>query len=233
MAMTDRASAIAERVHRLRAELPPHVRLIAVTKYAEIPDVQAAIAAGVTDIGENRVQEARRKHGIMLAGAAAGPAPGSPSVAWHLIGHLQTNKVRQAVGLFDVIQSLDSRRLVAAVDEESGRLGKRQEVYLQVNTSGEASKHGFTPGDAAAEWPAIQQLPHLRVTGLMTIAPARAAEGELRACFRKLRELRDRLAAGLPDGLPWLSMGMTDDYRLAVEEGANVVRIGRLIFATP
>jgi len=210
---------IAQRLAAIRAAIDGALRraddrdravtVVGVTKNAPAAVVEAAAAAGVTDIGENRVQEAMQKATAVRA-----------AVRWHLIGHLQRNKVKQAVELFTVIHSVDSLRLIDAL----AATGRPLEVFLQVNVTGETTKHGAHPDDARALLQQALRTPSLRVTGLMTMAPL---GGDPRPGFRALRQLRDDLdGAGDGPPLPHLSMGMSDDYVVAVEEGATHVRIG-------
>lgn len=195
------------------------VTVVAVSKTVPAERVRAAIAAGATDLGENRVQEAAPK--IDTLGHA---------VTWHLIGHLQRNKARAAVTLFDLIHGVDGVELATALNRHAATLGKRQRVLFQVNVSGEESKSGFALDALRAEAARLAALPSLRPEGLMTIAPQGASEAELRRVFGRLYALRDELAPAF--GAEWrhLSMGMTDDYEIAVEEGATFVRVGRAIF---
>jgi hypothetical protein len=211
--------------------------MIAVTKTHAAEVVAQAVAAGLYDLGENRVQEAEPK---IAALSAQHPAP-----RWHLIGHLQRNKARRAVQLFDMVHSLDSLRLAQALDrhmrEQATPTRQRLPVLLQVNVSGEASKEGFAlPGGVANRdqvpplLAAIEQilaLPHLHVQGLMTVAPLLDDPRAARPIFQALRSLRDMLAQQFPQA-DWhhLSMGMTDDFEVAIEEGATLVRIGRALF---
>ena len=165
------------------------------------------------EIGENRVQEALAKIG-QLSGL-------EPRPTWHMVGHLQTNKARVAAGIFDIIHSVDSIRLAEAL---SRCTQKTMPILLEVNLAGEASKMGFSPAEVAAALELISRLPRLEVKGLMTIAPMASDAEQVRPVFRKLRSLRDSL------GLEQLSMGMTGDFEVAIEEGATMVRIGRAIF---
>jgi pyridoxal phosphate enzyme (YggS family) len=196
------------------------VVVVAVSKTVPLERLRSAPAAGIADLGENRVQEAAAKIEALGHG-----------VTWHLVGHLQRNKAKAAVTLFDLIHSVDDVELATALDRHAGVLGKRQRVLFQVNVSGEASKSGFTAAELRTVVERLAALPHLQPEGLMTIAPQGAGEEELRGIFRALRLLRDQLAPAFPGG-PWrhLSMGMTDDYEIAVEEGATLVRVGRAIF---
>lgn len=205
-----RIAAACTRSGRDRSE----VTLVAVTKTFPAADVDYALAAGMTDVGENKVQEARDKK--PLAGGAA---------RWHLIGHLQSNKAKDAVRLFDVIQTVDSIELAERLARFAEAAGKRQDVMLQVNVGGEEQKSGAEPADVAAIAHRVRHLPPLNLIGLMTIPPAGQAEA-MRPYFRELRAMRDDL------GVQHLSMGMTDDFEVAIEEGSTVIRVGRAIFGS-
>ena len=197
------------------------VTLIAVSKTVSLDLVRIAYNLGVTDFGENRVQDALPK--------IAEFSP--PDMRWHMIGHLQSNKANKVIGAFASVESVDNLHLAQTLERHASKQGVTLPVLLQVNVSGEASKEGM----AAAEAPEIARqvvaLPHLRVEGLMTIAPIAQNPEETRPVFRQLRLLRDHLRNEIPQ-CEWrhLSMGMTDDYRVAIEEGATIVRIGRAIF---
>jgi hypothetical protein len=206
-ALEERIAAACERAGRPRDE----VRLVAVTKTFPAADVDRAIAAGMTDVGENKVQEARDKQPD-VAGRAR----------WHLIGHLQSNKAKDAVRLFDLIQTVDSYELAEKLGRAAEAAGKRQDVLLQVNVGREPQKSGAAPEETAALVKRIGAIGALQVTGLMTIPPV----GEARPYFRELRSMRDDL------GLTELSMGMTDDFETAIEEGATIIRVGRAIFGS-
>jgi hypothetical protein len=188
------------------------VTLIAVTKTFPATDVNHALAAGITNVGENKVQEARDKKPAVTGEAR-----------WHLIGHLQSNKAKDAVRLFDVIQTVDSIDLASRIARIAAESEKLQDVMLQVNVGGEDQKSGAGLREAAEIARAIRELPSLNLRGLMTIPPLGEAE-EMRAYFRELRTMRDDL------GLEHLSMGMTDDFEVAIEEGATIIRVGRAIF---
>jgi PLP dependent protein len=188
------------------------VTLVAVSKTKPAELIEAAIAAGVTNVGENRVQEARDKQPLVRG-----------SARWHLIGHLQTNKVKDAVRLFDVIQTVDSIALAEKIAGAAASAGKVQDVLLEVNIGNEPQKSGAIPADVAALAKGVSARDALRLRGLMAIPPAGEPE-ETRRWFRALRALRDTL------GLQELSMGMTDDFEVAIEEGATIVRVGRAIF---
>lgn len=209
-ALESRIAAACARAGRARGD----VTLVAVTKTFPASDVDLAIAAGATNVGENKVQEARDKKPLVSAAAR-----------WHLIGHLQSNKVKDAVSLFDVIQSVDSLDLALRIGRFAEILGKRQDIYLQVNIGNEDQKSGAWIDDVPSLVSRIAAIDSVRLAGLMAIPPI--GEGEdARFYFRELRTLRD--AAGLPE----LSMGMTDDFEVAIEEGATVIRVGRAIFGS-
>jgi pyridoxal phosphate enzyme (YggS family) len=183
--------------------------------------VKMAYNLGVTQFGENKVQEALSK--------AAEFSP--TNIAWHMIGHLQSNKVSKAIGVFACIHSVDSFQLAELLNRHAERLGIRQVILLQVNVSGELSKEGMTQEEAIPLARKIVALPHLDVQGLMTIAPLVKDAEDVRPVFRALRHLRDQLRQEIPDyGWQHLSMGMTDDFPVAIEEGATLVRVGRAIF---
>ncbi|MGD2215737.1 MAG: YggS family pyridoxal phosphate-dependent enzyme [Gemmatimonadales bacterium] len=197
------------------------ITVVAVAKGHPLEATLAAREAGLQVIGENRVQEAKAKW----------TAAGDLGLSWHLVGHLQRNKVRQALQLFELIHSVDSLRLAATVDKEAERLGRRAAVLVQVNASGEESKYGFSTDDALGPIAEICAFEHIRVEGLMTMAPFTADETVLRETFRRTRALFDRCRDDLErfEGRH-LSMGMTNDFEIAVEEGSTMVRIGTALF---
>lgn len=220
-----RLGAVRERVELAAARAgrdPAAVTLIAVTKTRDAGTVAAAALAGVRDVGENRVQEAEGKI-IALAG--------QPHVRWHLIGHLQRNKARRAVELFDVIHSVDSLALAGTLSRHADEQRRSLQVFAQVNVSGEITKSGFEPADLLAQAPAMAVLPALHWRGLMTIGPLDADERTLRGVFGRTRTLSAELATVF-DPQRWnaLSMGMSDDFEWAIEEGATHLRVGRAIF---
>lgn len=193
------------------------VTLVAVTKSVAAEVINQAIAAGISDIGENRVQEAREKFSSL--------AP----VRRHMIGHLQTNKVNQAIELFDLIHSVDSLRLGEAIARRAARQGKVMPILVQVNISGEATKYGVALEETLPLVRALSGFVSLEVAGLMTICPAVEDPEEVRPYFRQMRLLKEEIEQqGFP--LKYLSMGMSGDYEVAVEEGANMVRIGTALF---
>jgi len=192
---------------------PNEVKVVAVTKTIEVPAIHAAFDAGIKDFGENRVQEASRK--------IEGLRNLRPGFTWHMVGHLQRNKVKTATEIFDIIQSVDSLSLAESLNACSQ---ERLQILIQVNVAAEVTKGGFCPSEIEEMADKIGRLPNLEILGLMTIAPWTSDIEEVRPVFRKLRELRDALK------LRQLSMGMSDDFEVAIEEGSTLVRIGRAIF---
>jgi len=207
---------VRERIARAAARAgrkTDDVLLIGVSKTVDVDRIRAALAAGLRALGENRVQEAKAKVADL----------GRPA-AWHLIGHLQTNKVKDALELFDVIHSLDRLELAQELERRAAGRGLAVEAMLQVNVGGEASKGGFAPDEVGQALEGIAKLAHVKVTGLMTIPPEAERPEDARPWFRRLRELGER------HGLARLSMGMSGDFEVAVEEGATMVRVGTAIF---
>lgn len=194
------------------------VALVAVTKNHPVDVVLEALELGIANIGENRVQEAKEKRAVV-------PDRGS----WHLIGHLQTNKAKQAVALFDLIESADSEHLLAALDKAAAQQGKVQDVLLQINIAREQQKTGFLPEDYTAILPLLDTYQNLRVRGLMVIAPLCENIEDTRPVFKEGYRCFCELQAQRP-GIELLSMGMTHDFTVAVEEGANIVRVGTALF---
>ena len=215
--MQDRITAAAERAGRDARS----VQIVAVSKTKPVSLILEAIDAGLTDIGENRVQEAMGKYNQVDRPAK-----------WHLVGHLQRNKVRQALPIFDLIHSVDSLRLLTEIDRRSAQLDSRTEVLVQVNTSGEPSKYGLAP-DAVLDF--IENAlgyAHIRIKGLMTIGAFLPDPEAVRPSFVLLRTLQEEISEQRFEGveMEYLSMGMTNDFEVAIEEGANLVRIGTAIF---
>ncbi|MCI0681092.1 MAG: YggS family pyridoxal phosphate-dependent enzyme [Gemmataceae bacterium] len=211
-----RLSAACARAGRSRGD----VTLVAVTKTVSV-DVAALLPElGLLHLGENRPQELWRK-------AAALPA----SIHWHLIGHLQRNKIERTLPVARMIHSVDSERLLQALEQEAAKQQRHVDVLFEVNAGGEASKHGFAPAEVAGLTAAVRALRNVRVHGLMTMAPLQPPE-ECRPVFAALWRLRDELRRelGPPHDLPHLSMGMSNDFEVAVEEGATMVRLGSVLF---
>ncbi|MEJ5220434.1 MAG: YggS family pyridoxal phosphate-dependent enzyme [Tepidiforma sp.] len=220
--IADRAAGVRRRIARAceRAGRDPGgVRLIAVSKTFGPEAVAEALAAGVTDFGENRVQEALPK---LAAVAELAAERGLPAPRWHMVGHLQSNKARAAAGAFAILHGIDSTRLLDVLERTAG--DRIIPVLLEVNVAGEATKYGFAPGDVAAALAYARGLSRVRVEGLMTVAPPVRDPEEARPVFRQLAGLAREC------GLRELSMGMTGDFEVAIEEGATMVRIGRAIF---
>ena len=201
---------------------PEDIRLVAVSKTVTADHVRAAVEAGVHILGENYIQEARDKI----------EALSDLDVEWHFIGHLQRNKAKYAVGLFDLIHSVDSIRLAREIDKQAAKRGKRQNILIQVNTGKEATKSGIYEEDALALVRDTARLEHVAVKGLMTLPPYFYAPEKVRPYFRALRQLRDRIREAQIAGIAMeaLSMGMTGDFETAIAEGATLVRIGTAIF---
>ena len=262
--LNDRLTFVRQRIHQACQRCgrdPSTVTLVGVTKGVQVQTIQEAVALGLADLGENRVQEARQKQvalGSRLKARGVGLQPTASSlepIRWHLIGHLQRNKVKDAVEMFQVIHSVDSIRLAEELERHAAKWGQGAgdvgqgetgpspraprptpslpiDVFIQVNLSGEATRFGCREPDAAPLAEAVARLPHLRLTGLMTIPPYSDDMEETRPYFRRLRELRDALPSPrAPRPAPLkLSMGMSQDFEVAIEEGADFVRIGTALF---
>jgi pyridoxal phosphate enzyme (YggS family) len=213
---------IEDNVKHFLQELPKNVTLIAVTKTVDVDRIKVSIKAGVTDIGENKVQEALSKYSELK----------DFNLKWHLIGSLQTNKVKKAVQIFDLIHSVDTLKLAEVIDKESFNINKMQDVLLQVNVSKEETKSGFEIENLFEVLSELSKLKNIRVRGLMTIANNTQEEIQIRDCFKKLRNLKEEInnKAFFENELTLLSMGMTNDYKIAISEGASMVRLGRAIF---
>lgn len=220
--MTERIAAIQGRISAACARAgrePGSVTLIAVSKTHPPEAIREAANAGLTVFGESRVQEARAKIPLCPSG-----------LSWHLVGHLQTNKVKHAVQLFEVIHSVDSFRLLEAVDHACGEAGRRMDVLLEVNVSGEAVKFGLGPEAVPDVLKRANELMNVNVVGLMTMPPFAEDAEKARPHFRRLRELRDTWRAEYWFALDQLSMGMSGDFEVAIEEGATLVRVGTALF---
>ena len=212
----ERIAAAAERVGR-RAE---DIVLVAASKTVSPDRIALAAQAGIADFGENYVQEAQPK----IAQIGRG-------VRWHFVGHLQTNKAKQAVALFDVVQTVDSERLAAELDRRARAAGRTLPVLIEVNTGGEETKFGAAPDDVPRLAEAVAGLDALELKGLMTMGRLGASSEDARPCYALLRRLYERLAAQRSGGsVTWISMGMSQDFEVAIEEGSNMVRVGTAIF---
>lgn len=212
----DRVAAACRRSGRARSE----VVVIGASKRQPLAALAAAVEAGLQNLGENRVQEAEAKRGSLPA-----------ELTWHLIGPLQSNKARRAAEIFQVVHSVDRPKIAAVLDREAARLGKRLKVLFEVNLATEPSKHGFLPEELPAALLPLASFEHLEVRGLMAIPPPTPTAEGARVWHRRLRELRDQVAAVWPEAFPGeLSMGMSADFEVAIEEGATYVRIGTELF---
>ncbi len=215
--VTDRIASAAKRSGR---DLP-YVKLVVVTKTVDVDRIREAVDAGALILGENRVQEAKEK--IEKLG---------PIASWHLIGHLQTNKAKYAVKLFYLIHSVDSLELAKEIDKQAAKIGKVQDVLIEVSISGEASKAGVASENAAALVKGAAKLKNISIKGLMTMPPYSDSPEDSRPYFKKLRELSESVASENIPGVSMkeLSMGMSGDFEVAIEEGATMVRVGTAIF---
>ena len=214
-AVKQRVARAAERSRRDCSE----VELLVVTKTWSPSVITEVLEEGHTLLGENKLQEAEKKIAQLPDG-----------LRWHFIGHLQRNKARKALALFDSIHSVDSVRLARHLDRVAGELNRKTSIFLQVNAAGEESKSGFAVGELAEALPDLAGLSNLEVAGLMSIPPVVAQPEAARSSFRALRALRDDLQQGTGMSLPGLSMGMSHDFEVAIEEGATIVRVGSSIF---
>lgn len=222
---------VRERIEQVRRRIaeaagrsgrdPNDVQLVAVTKSVVVSQIREALDAGLKVFGENRIQEAKGKVALLS----------SPSIQWHLVGTLQTNKSKLAVELFDLIHSLDSVKLAASMDRHGAALRKQVRALIEVNLEGESDKSGLHESELLPLLQACRAYAHLTIEGLMAIPPFHRNPQDVRPYFRRLRLLRDRAADTHPDfRLRHLSMGMSNDFEVAIEEGATLVRIGTAIF---
>jgi pyridoxal phosphate enzyme (YggS family) len=203
---------IAEVCARIKVD-PDKITVICVTKGRPVSQIQEAVSLGLKHIGENRVQEALVKYKQI------------PDVKWHMVGHLQSNKVKDALEIFDLIHSVDSISLAQEINKQAVKINKTQNILLEVKTSPEVRKFGFKPEILEEVCGEISKFQNIKIKGLMTIAPLLDQANEARPYFSKLRQLRDQLDSG------WLlSMGMSTDFEVAIEEGADMIRVGRKIF---
>ncbi len=196
------------------------VNLVAVTKTVDVPVIREAIKAGVQIIGENRIQDAESKHQQI-----------SDDLKWHFIGHLQTNKVKKALQIFDVIEAVDSVHLAVEIDKQAQLLDRKVDIFIQVNTSGEESKFGIHPKELESFVTQIRHLNNIHISGLMTIGAFLSNVEQVRPGFKKLFDLREQInQLEIIEPIKYLSMGMTNDFPIAIQEGATHVRIGRALF---
>ena len=211
----ERISLICTKINRD----PNTISVVAVSKGRTIDQIKEAIDVGITDIGENRVQEAVSKYKEIRNTEYA------RRIKWHMVGHLQTNKVKDAVKIFDLIHSVDSLHLAEEISKQASKINKVQDMLLEVKTSPEISKFGLKHNEVIEVIKDIVKLKNINIKGLITIAPVVDNPEKTRPYFRILRELKDTI-----NNMPYLSMGMTDDYQVAIEEGSNMIRLGRAIF---
>lgn len=212
---------IRENVKRILKELPPGVGLVAAAKERSAGEVSEALEAGVTMVGENYVRQARDKFSVL-----------GNKARWHFIGHLQKNKVKKAVEIFDLIETLDSPGLAEVLDRECEKINKVMPVLIEVNSGAEVQKQGVPAKDVLPLLEKILPLRNLKPMGLMTMGPWRANPEDLRPFFKTTKDLFDEIKEAYRGKIEWvyLSMGMSDSYRIAIEEGANLVRVGTAIF---
>jgi pyridoxal phosphate enzyme (YggS family) len=222
---------LAKRVQAVKTEIPPHVLLVAAAKTRSPAEVRTAIASGITAIGYNYVQEAEMiRH--ELAEWEKREAP--HRVQWHCIGHLQRNKAKKAIDLFDMIETIDSLRIAEVVNSRCAAVGKVIPVLIEVNSGRESNKTGVSPDEVKSLVRQVAELPHIRIEGLMTMGPRFGDPEEARPYFRLTKKLFDQLESeNIPcTEMRYLSMGMSNSYKQAIEEGANIVRIGSKLFGT-
>ena len=212
---------ISENVHRLLKELPPDVQLVAAAKTRTPEEITLALNAGIKILGENYVQEAEQHHSVI-----------GNLAKWHCIGHLQKNKVKKAVAIFDMIETVDSLELAQEIDKRCQQIGKIMEILLEVNSGHESQKSGIIPENVVALAQSVSTLPNIKLMGLMTMGPAVGDPEDSRPYFVTTRQVFDELKLlAMPNvEMKYLSMGMTNSYRVALAEGANTVRLGTLIF---
>ena len=211
---------IRENIEKIRKVIGGRARLILISKTVDEPRIREAYEAGIRDFGENKVQELMQKK------------PNLPSdIRWHFVGHLQTNKVKEVVGQAVLIHSVDSIHLAKEIEKASAKLNLITDILIQVNTSGEVSKFGLKPDGLEDVVGEMTRFAHLRIKGLMTIGPLSRDETKIRASFKMLRDLQKKMKIHYPD-LDWseLSMGMSEDYPAAIEEGSTMIRVGRAVF---
>ncbi len=200
---------------------PEQIKIVAVGKTMPVEKLREAVAAGMPILGENRVQEAWGKYRQL-----------GKIAAWHLVGHLQTNKVKRALQIFDVIHSVDSFHLAEEIDRRCGQMGRKVEIFVEIKTSDEPTKYGVAPEEAPELVEKISRLPNLQLSGLMTLGKWTTNETEVRNCFKRLVKVKETIEEQKLPGvsLSHLSMGMSGDFEWAIEEGATIVRIGTAIF---
>lgn len=215
---------ILENIDKIKSQIVPYnPKIVAVTKYFDESQIEKYYKLGFRDFGENRVKEAVEK-------IAKLPEEIRANSKFHLIGHLQTNKVKYAVGSFDLIHSVDSFKLAEAISIEAEKKGIIQKILLQVNNAGEEQKGGFSPGEIKSEFKKILELKSIKILGLMNMAPIHCSEEKLHSLFKNIKQINDELQSENGVELKQLSMGMSNDFKIALEEGATIIRLGRILF---
>jgi pyridoxal phosphate enzyme (YggS family) len=206
---------------------PQEITIVAVSKGRSLSQIQEALDDGISDIGENKVREALCKYNAMRRSTRY-----ARQIRWHMVGHLQTNKAKEAVRIFDLIQSVDSQRIAKEIDTQADRIGKVQDVLIEIKMSPEPTRSGIIPDEAPEMIGEMSALKNINIIGLMTIAPIVDNPEKTRLYFRMLRQLKDKINAQhiTHKAIRVLSMGMTDDFGIALEEGSTMVRLGRAIF---
>ncbi|MBN2087624.1 YggS family pyridoxal phosphate-dependent enzyme [Candidatus Peregrinibacteria bacterium] len=210
--------SIYENIQRIKSDVKESVVIVAVTKNQTAEDIKLVINNGIINIGESKWQEAKEKIPLI-----------PPFATKHFIGHLQSNKVKDVVEHFDVIQSVDTLKLAEMINEECKKLNKTMEIMIQVNTSGEAQKSGVSPHEAISLINKVSKLPNIKLIGLMTIGVKSNDEEKIRKCFKLLKQIFDQIK-NHNSQITYLSMGMSGDYKIAIEEGSTMVRIGKGLF---
>lgn len=224
MRIQDKIRALREEIEHIAHQsgrIAEEIKLVAVSKTRSVEEIKEAYLAGCKDFGESRVQEVLHKMAQL-----------PDDIRWHFIGPLQRNKVSKIIGRFVLIHSVDSVQLAKKISEESSKCNISTDILLEVNTSQEKTKHGLSVVEWEVAFTEVSQLPHIHVRGLMTMAPITEEEVAIRNCFSSLRLLRDRLRKNTQLDLSILSMGMSHDYKIAIEEGSTLVRIGSAIFTS-
>lgn len=243
MNFQDQQARIRDNVAKVRASIenacdranrrPDDVLLVAATKYIDAQVMRSLMEAGIRDFGENRVQQLQQRAGELGASLARlDSRPSGDLPRWHMIGHLQRNKVKPLLGCARVVQSVDSLRLAREIEKNAAEMGEMVDVLVEANISGEISKEGISPAEVPELIDALNQLPHLRACGLMTMAPLTSNQDVVRAAFAGLRKLLEKLreAGNAGPDFRHLSMGMSHDFEIAIEEGATIVRVGSRLF---
>ncbi len=214
--------AIKENFLNLQKEIPD-VRIIAVSKYVNAEKIIEAYESGIRNFGENKIQDAEKKRGLL-------PESIEKGIIWHFLGHIQTNKAKKLIGHYNYIHSVDSLKVAEILSQTALSKGIKQKILIQVNVAEEETKYGFSISEIKESFKEILNMDSLEITGLMTMAPFVQEEETLRKVFKGLRELRNQLQNEHKLNIPELSMGMSNDYKLACEEGSTMVRIGQAIF---